>query len=313
MKKKHEQYLTDRDVCLLHFLWKWKVFTTAGLAAKFFNGSAIAAYNRLSLLKKGGYVTLQYLSMKHKYRVWTLHKKGFDQILNELPVLKNQGYASEAPQHDLYSAALHLGEWLLDVPQGLELVTEQELRNNFQSNYPSWVPDIQRHRPDGFWCLPDEKGNVVFALEVELNVKTRTEYAPIVRFYRDTDEIRRIIWLVSRHSHAEELVRRFKEVAPENYKRHEFVVLSDFVKLGWQAPIVRGLEQGRTLRNVLTLGHGSDVVVPLNSSGSYQSTTTLDARVCPYKSTRYGRLNNFQISNSMALQPYPNKPLTEQE
>lgn len=301
MRKKSEHYLTERDVCLLHFLWKWKVFSTAGLAVKFFDGSATWAYNRLNDLRKGGYVTCLHLSNRHKYRVWSLDKKGFNQVLWELPELKNEGYASEAVQHDLYVSALHLGDWLVEIPKGVELFTEQELRNNYPSNYPKWVPDIQRHRPDGLWHLPDQNGNVVFALEVELNVKERSLYGPIIRFYRDTDEIRRVIWLVSRSSHAEALSSRFQEIAPEKCKRHEFIVLEDFLKMGWGAPILYGLEQGRTLRNVLSLGNDSDVVVQSNCNGSYHCTTILDARICPYKSTRYAKIAADQNPNSMAL------------
>ncbi|NBT58099.1 hypothetical protein EBT16_04880 [bacterium] len=313
MLKQYEQHLTERDVCLLHFLWKWKVFTTAGLAVKFFDGSANWAYNRLLKLRKAGYVDNCYLSMKHRHRVWMLNKKGFELIRSELPELQNEGFRSEAIQHDLYAAAIHLGDWLIESPKGVELITEQELRNNFHSNLPKWVPELTRHRPDGLWYLPDQNGNVVFALEVELNLKSKAEYGPVIRFYRDVEEIRRIVWLVKKRSHIDSLTERFKEIAPEKYKCHEFILLEHFVKVGWEAPIIQGLEQGRTLRNLLSLGNESGVVEKSYSNSSYYFSTILDARNCPYKSPRYARIEFPQNSNCMALQPYPNKPLTEQE
>ncbi len=119
----------------------------------------------------------------HKY-VWTLSKAGYHSIRGRLPLLKEDGYQSENPGHDLLVTAFHLGEWAFHKPDGVELITEQELRRFQPHCHPTWVPDTDLHRPDGLALVQGPKEKTTIAFEVELSEKSAPDYAHVGRFYR---------------------------------------------------------------------------------------------------------------------------------
>jgi integrase len=50
-----------------------------------------------------------------------LDQRGYEIVRPSLPVLAEDGFKSEAPTHDLITAAVHLGDWLVSPPEGLEV------------------------------------------------------------------------------------------------------------------------------------------------------------------------------------------------
>lgn len=84
------------------------------------------------------------------------------------------GYKSENKEHDFWVTAIHLGDWLYQIPIGSALCSEQQLRRLHRDHYPEWVPKSTDHRPDGWWNIncgrPNNKS--LIALEVELSRKS---------------------------------------------------------------------------------------------------------------------------------------------
>jgi len=298
--------ITERDRSVLLFLWYWKVFTTTGLAAKFFSGSAIVAYNRMLLLRDAGLVQCVGCDIGNKNFVWTLNKSGFQYVRTFLPELKEEGYASEAPLHDLIAASVHLGEWLLKIPVGVNICTEQELRRLDSEMYPNWVSDLTGRRPDGLWQIPFGDAHKIFALEVELTRKNPKEYGPIAHFYEDQTKIARVFWLTGSFSQARRLHLAFQQETPNRFMKHNFLTFDDFRLHGWNAPIIFGFETGRPFKYALTAGQALENEVAKNLQGAFNAASLLDARKCPFSSTSSNPESRAEFLDSMALRPYPN-------
>ncbi len=120
---------------ILHFLWRWKVATTAGLWKRFYPSLTLAAvYYRLWRMERAGLLDCKTNSGLDYF--WMLSKKGFEAIKQELPPLAEAGYRSEHWGHDLITSAIHLGDGLFNSIAGLEYWTEQELRRLDPEFYP---------------------------------------------------------------------------------------------------------------------------------------------------------------------------------
>lgn len=306
MQNKDVLKVSDRDRSILLFLWRWKVFTSAALTLKFFEGSTIVAYNRLRLLEKAGFIRSVVCDQGNKNVVWTLDRLGFLFVRQYLPSLKEEGYASEAPLHDLISAAFHLGEWIAELPEGVELVTEQELRRNEPQNYPDWVPDLSGRRPDGLWLIPAPESKKIFALETEITRKNPKDYGPIASFYRDQPLIARVFWLTNSLSQARRLHLEFEKVTPDRYLKHNFLTFDDFRLSGWNAPIVFGFEAGKPFHFALRAGQELKSEATVKRPLSFNAASLLDARKCPFRSTTSSPETREDFLDSMTLRPYPN-------
>src|SRR5439155_660448 len=130
--------------------------------------------------------------------VWTLSKNGFDAIRWTLPEkLKEEGFASEHIKHDLLVLSAHLGDWILGLPNNVQLVTEQVLRRVLDDQLPNCI-SVSGHRPDGYWIIQttDPKNPRVIALEVERSTKKPDDYRLAGDFYAERKEIESIIWII---------------------------------------------------------------------------------------------------------------------
>lgn len=207
-------------------------------------------YRKLRDLYAHGYVDLKKGSDENlKYQVWQLTKKGFDYIVDTLDVtLKENGYASENVFHDYLVTAFHVGEWIFVQPPEVELFSEQELRRNWPSNYPSWVPEIQVHRPDGYTLLRNGKEKKLIAIEVELSAKNFEIYQEVSSFYDDMENISSVLWLVRHQSLMNKIQKAIHSRRGNRSEIHNFVLLSDFKKYFWDAKIISGAEMGSTVR-----------------------------------------------------------------
>lgn len=86
--KKIKIVLTENEMALLCFLWKWKVFTIDGLSKKFFPKlSSVSAYKKLWRLERGGFIQTYSNFRKHHF-MWGLTRRGFLVVEKMLPELK---------------------------------------------------------------------------------------------------------------------------------------------------------------------------------------------------------------------------------
>ena len=155
------------DVPILKYLWLWKAATTATLGIKFYGSpKSEACYKRLRRLAKAGFIRLR-ADGKGFNHVWMLEKKGFFCIKAHFEP-DEDGFKSENLRHDLFVQGVHLGDWVHGLPKDCHIFTEQQLRRFKPERYSSWLPQTDRHRPDGYWVVKRGDQYRTFALEVEL-------------------------------------------------------------------------------------------------------------------------------------------------
>lgn len=243
-----------RDHEIFLFLWKFKVATTSAIHQRFYSSSsAIACYKRLLKLSKFGLI--QFLnSNKVTETCWTLTKNGFQRIKTWLPELQEEGFLSESITHDLVVGAVLTGHWLKEYPGASEIITEQELRRCHPRALPSWVPNTEYRRPDGYWRVHVDNEDWTIALEVELAQKESSRYTDILHKYNYMPGVDRVIWVVSQMSLAKVLLNKILVGHEVQSKTHNIVVLDDFGDYGWSAPILIGPEKDLSIEYLLTRG-----------------------------------------------------------
>ena len=247
----YSRNLNQRDRELLHFLWTWKVATTAALTQRFFSDrSPHTAYKRLWELESSKYI-LAVSDFQTNHHVWTLTKLGFHIVRRDLPALREDGFRSENISHDLITSAIHLGGYLLGTPTDVALFSEQELRRLHLEFYPDWVPRSELHRPDGYWRVPVGNPMATVALEVELSRKKTVQYEIVADFYASYPAIIRVLWLVARPSMGMLIHDKIGKALSNSPMIHNFVSLPKFLKSGWTAVIEHGPEQGKPITTLL--------------------------------------------------------------
>lgn len=250
MRKQKVVLSCGRDMPMLMFLWRWKLATTRSLHARFFRNCGLyRAYARLWQIARAGYLTTTPIE-RTGGSAWSLTKQGFLAIREELPSLREEGFASECSHHDLVCAALHLGDWLCEQPDNVSLFSEQQLRRYESEMCPKWVPLSTAHRPDGYTLVKDQAGDRIVALEVELNRKTAAAYRAAGIFYSHERSIDRVLWLIGRESHADDLESHLSAYDSRRPSIHNFVSLDRFRESGWSTAVVRGPERGATIRTL---------------------------------------------------------------
>lgn len=247
-QKRSRLFVTDRDLEVLGFLWRWKLASTAALANRFFPGiRAFTAYERLLRLEKKRYI--RHVSFRHRGGgAWTLDAQGFRFLLSYLPDMKAKGYRSENPLHDFYATAFHLGEWLTKKAERSLLCSEQELRRLDPDLLPAWVPRSERHRSDGYTVHDSGRGAHLYAFECELSQKSRFRYEETLTFYDSEETIAVVFWLVGSPT-IEKAIRGGIATATRPHLHH-FMQLCDFERSGWRAPLAGGVFQGKSLANL---------------------------------------------------------------
>ena len=268
----HRYKISERDIRILQFIWRWKIVPTATLAsARFFPGCTIVrGYNRLLDLKKMGLVVCVADETLTNY-AWTLTKKGFTAIEASLPALRESGYRSEHLTHDLLVLAFHLGDFLIERPKQVKLFSEQELRRYDSNEFPDWIPSSDLHRPDGYIGFETRERTTTIAIEVELNRKVISAYENVGIFYADQKNVERVLWLVPSIVVAERIQNKINESVSTRQDIHNFVLLSAFKQNGWQASIAQGPESGFSIQQLYTnigkiSGFGKAVERPWNST-----------------------------------------------
>jgi len=241
--------LSREEFALLHFLWRWKLSTTAAIHRKFYSDrTRHRAYVRLWKLERGGFIRSQ-CDETATHWTWILAERGYKALRYDLPPLVEGGFIPPHWGHDLIASAVHLGEEPFKEIPGLQSFSEQEFRSIDPKYYPSWVPQYQTRRPDGYWQVTQNGASRVVALEVETTRKRKNDYETIARQY-DTDGVDMILWVVSRISLAKTIYSRVEYVDRKAFK-HNYVLLDAFYEKGWDATVFLGKESGKSIRELL--------------------------------------------------------------
>ena len=154
---------------------------------------------------------------------------------------------SEYYTHDLLVNAFHIGELpLYDHNDQLNLTTEQQLRSDPFAPHPFHQSDFRQRRPDGLTWV--NRKNKFICFEVELTLKENKRYADTLDFYAKS-LIGLVLWLVKSKAQ----VNRLKRVLGEDSmsaRKHNFILLEDFLRDYWNAKIIDGELQGQTILQV---------------------------------------------------------------
>ncbi len=236
-KKGCNTVVTERDLKILHFLWKWKLASTALIHEAIGRPlTPYSSYKALERLTRHHFIESRHTFGKN-FSSWILTDKGFETIRPELGQLCEEGYGSENHWHDKNVVAFQLGEWATHSLPVVTHFTEQEMRRRTVDYYPSWVPNSKIHRPDGYTRIEGEGKESVLAFEVELWPKSLSIYETTLRFYELMKKISRVYWLVGDPFVKDIILRAKNCIQDTSLNYHVFVDLYDYINLGWDAPV----------------------------------------------------------------------------
>lgn len=284
--------LSDADVRLLSFLWKWKVSTTAAIAARLYSHKNLRrAYNRLLVLEKAGIIQSRADIRGERY-LWTLTREGYRRMRHTLPAeVKEEGFESKALGHDLLCSAVLAGDWLLlpKVPEDLVRVTEQQLSRlhpkdiglpEFKQSY--YAP--KEHRADGYWYYRSCKKLV--ALEVQISRQKIRDYQRVGEFYEENPLVETVLWVVDVISLSRAILSGLGGYG-KSTKKHNFVSFKNFFENGYEAKIEVGDLQGFSIHQVLS----GNLKEPIDLPEVRATKKLLDVRKSPHiaKKERYFR------------------------
>ena len=248
------------------------------LARKFFfDAEPFTAYKRLLILEKSGFIG-SYPVKGRFNEAWILRDKGFKYIQPHLGDLRSEGYKSANYPHDFLSSAFHLGEWLVNQPENSQTYSEQQLRCYSEDLWPAWVPRSTMHRPDGYSVLQSKEKRLVVAFETELNLKTKHRYEKVATFYDSQTCIDLVLWLIDSRGTMNSIKKNFEKFLMRDLSKHQFILLSDFIKIGWMANIVEGSFRGKSPMDLLM--HKTHTI-PTQKSLACVTLSLLDTRRRP--------------------------------
>jgi len=293
MKKNLDLHLSIEDRACLQLLWKWKMLSTAALhLAAYPHRSIEGAYKRLKKLEHLKIIKTTAANTGDSY-IWHLENLGFQLVVKMLPELAEVGYKSENKEHDFWVTAIHLGEWLSQIPSNCDIFSEQQLRRLHRDQYPEWVPKSTEHRPDGWWKVGNGKPNSqsLIALEVELSRKSPIEYHSVGEFYSTTVLPLQVIWVVRSVSDINYIKRHLLSGSKSNGEEQSFLSLHHYAKDQWQAKILCGKNQGRSLTSILYPS-------PAPSLLQRESSVLLDTRKKPINPISPNKVHTFEEGRS---------------
>lgn len=245
-------HFTERDDKILHFLWKWKLASTATVheaAGRPF--SEYSTYKTLERLEKFRFVRSE-RTFAQNFSSWLLTDLGFSVIRSSLGELSEEGYGSENHWHDRNVVAFQLGEWSANQLPIATHFTEQDMRRRSEDMYPPWVPQTKDHRPDGYSRIETSSKPVVLAYEVELNPKSLSSYESTLRFYQLLKHVDRVYWLIGNPTAKDQILRARECIRETSKNYHVFVELSDYIEKGWDSVVTNECSESLgTIREIM--------------------------------------------------------------
>lgn len=183
--------------------------------------------------------------------VLQLSKKGFDVIKFDLGEVREKRFSPQSVTHDYMAAAFQLGDLIHADHADVEFLTEQEHQCTDDSLLPAWVPKSRDHIPDGFTRLHGPSGELIVAIEVELNLKPWLRYDKAAHYFDMSPlKIDVVFWLCDGMKLAQDIYQRLLRLKLKRIEMHAIVLLDDFRSMGWQAPIRSGQNKGKSVRDV---------------------------------------------------------------
>lgn len=291
-KRVHHRILTNLDVKILKFLWKWKLANVMTLLyATDPQRSFWQFYRLLRRLYREGYIK-GVSDSKTSILMWTLTKKGFQYIDDGSMELVQKRYQPQAFSHDHWATAFHLGEFLFKTPSNVELVSEQEFSARELADLPKWVPQTKEHIPDGFTRVIKSNGPEVMAFEVELSSKSDSRYEEMIRYLDQKDEITWALWLCENEKIIQKITKQIVAVRRLRASMHHFVLKKDVQQDGWSAVFLWGEMSGRTVFELLSQpaqqppSQGQNI--PITSTSPRAMTAYLSTVKSPKKFKGFG-------------------------
>lgn len=252
MKTKSKVIITAREVELLFFLWRHRVATFQTLRNLFYPETGNeTAYNRLRRIRDADFIQTG-CNEKNGKTIWCLGDRGFRYLESiRLPELKSKGYRPNSCYHDLYVMAALLGEWYKILPEGIAIVTDQELLTTELSCIPPKIQEAFKHRPDGMWVKTHGKEPSAISLEMEITCKSEARYDEICSFYGSFNFIENVIWIVPDRALAKKIQKSALACAMPKDGQHIFVLLEDFESKSWAAKILNSSMSDKSLSDFL--------------------------------------------------------------
>jgi hypothetical protein len=240
----------DKEILL--FLWRHRLATFQALKKIFYPTlSNRQAYDKLKRLIKGKYIMINKIDGAQE-RVWQLDKRGFNYLKYELMIeMKSKTYKPQSGYHDLMAMAALLGNWAVQPPREVKIVTELELMETEVDDLPQTVLENTNRRPDGLWLYQNNQNPFAIALEVELSRKATIEYEQICNYYGKNLFIKHVIWIVDSQALAARIHSVASKYGNPRPGLHCFVLKSDFEKRLWQAEFVNTSLKGVSIHNFL--------------------------------------------------------------
>jgi len=248
--------LSDLDIEILKFLWKWKLSPIRVLYQALAREMSPNSFNkRIKKLERHKLIQSQW-DFIYGFHAWELCEFGMYVIRESLGEIQNLGFRSASPPHDRLVLAFHLGEWIYEHHRKPVLITEQELLKYPEDILSNLVPSTQDHRPDGYTLLVNGEERKLFAIEVELHAKSKSRYQTLITWYSLKKEIHQVLWLVADDFIKAQILAAKSEARELSENYHLFVDLKDYLKNGWEA-IVKN-EFGVHLKTLRALWRGSE-------------------------------------------------------
>lgn len=287
IKRKKRAVLSDHDLNLLLFLWKWKVSTTAAIAVRYYPHKNLRrAYNRLLVLEKAGIIQSR-ADIRGERFVWTLTREGYRRIRHTLPEMKEEGFESKALGHDLLCSAVLWGDWIgLNAPDELVRVGEQQLSRLEKHLIP--IPfdrTYEDHRADGYWHYKNVGKTI--ALEVQISRQKLKDYKEVGEYYHSQNHVETVLWVVDGIPLATAILKGVKSAYNDSSTKHNFVSFKNYLANGYEAAIEVGPLQGLTIHHLLCGNLKEAIALPKHQGAK----KLLDVRKSPHiaKNERYFR------------------------
>ena len=187
--------VNTNELAILRLVFKWKVLPVSIIKGCLRKNESMDTFRRRvnRLIERGLLKRVVYIG---RLTLIQLTEYGFTRMKNGIDGFKEDGFSSEALWHDFLSAALQLGPLAPLKSKNFEIVTEQEMRRFFKRDLPSWLPDIDSHRPDGFSKFKFKDRNKILAYEVEISTKSPDRYDSVAQYYARLVQVECVVWLV---------------------------------------------------------------------------------------------------------------------
>lgn len=292
-RQKYFSLSQDVEISILKFIWRIKVTSTSAIYLRFcdeLKWKPSSCYLRLLSLKTKGCLKIK-SDDSGAVKLWCLTEKGFKAIRHTLLALKEEGYASENILHDYHVLAAHYGEWIFsNEAKDVKFVTEQELRRFDSEALPAWATKLQTHKPDALWYFPETKNKYLIGLEVEISRKRNIDYEKLGQFYKYDASLHSVLWVVLTKGHADCIRSAMKIEDNSKENIHNFILIEDFRKHGWNSDIFIGPNKNQSIINFLNLYRfNKSTTIPRQLHYRSCAENILDSHLKSFNSITYNK------------------------